>query len=131
MKRSRSFALRNSKKAAIRFESNEIDTEEQDVLFQDLFNSKNLFCKKAMLLKSILLSSMIVKCFSIRYAGKGYSSRKKKQINLEQKKIQDEITEKQNQNLKPRNFKRLHMVQATNKSTAKYYSEILEQMKKL
>ena len=130
MKRSRSFALRNSKKAAIRFESNEIDTEEQDVLFQDLFNSKNLFCKKAMLLKSILLSSMIVKCFSIRYAGKGYSSRKK-QINLEQKKIQDEITEKQNQNLKPRNFKRLHMVQATNKSTAKYYSEILEQMKKL
>ena len=57
--------------------------------------------------------------------------KKKKQINLEQKKIQDEITEKQNQNLKPRNFKRLHMVQATNKSTAKYYSEILEQMKKL
>ena len=80
------------------------------MLFQDLFKSWNeliekhekLVLKKLMLVKRILLSSMRMNCFSIHYARKVYSSRKKikeEQVNLEQKKIQDELTEKRTQHL--------------------------------
>ena len=50
LKRSRSLALRNFKKAASRYEtflsSNELDNEEHDVLFQDLFKSWNELIEK-------------------------------------------------------------------------------------
>ena len=114
LERSRSLALRNFKKAASRYEtflsSNELDNEEHDVLFQDLFKSWNELIEKheklvlqktdaseedfAFIDENELLFHTL-RSQSLLFTKKN----EEEQVNVEQKKIHDELTEKQTQHL--------------------------------
>ena len=111
---SRSLALRNFKKAASRYEtflsSNELDNEEHDVLFQDLFKSWNELIEKhekLVLQKTdaseedfAFIDENELLFHTLRSQSLQFKKKiKEEQVNLEQKKIQDELTEKQTQNI--------------------------------
>ena len=114
LERSRSLALRNFKKAASRYEtflsSINLDNEEHDVLFQDLFKSWNELIEKhekLVLQKTdaseedfAFIDENELLFHTLRSQSLQFKKKiKEEQVNLEQKKIQDELTEKRTQHL--------------------------------